>query len=140
MPSSNKYVELARSILAKSNILPPITQDCNLIVKASYGAINLDSGNNLVQSRLFELKFRVRQDKRPDIIFEDSNPELTRYVKGLSISPLILPDWVLPGQSMKGTLNNQNGVFIISNVFKNPHGINDIVGNKVTGRFVLTLT
>lgn len=139
MPSNNKYVELARNTLAKNNILQPSQLDANLIVEIPNGFITKDSGNNLVQSNLTQLKFRVRQDKRPDIIYNDSNPELTRYVKGLSIFPLILPTWVLPGQQMKGTLNKQKGYFIISNVFKNPHGINDIVGNKVTGRFILNL-
>jgi hypothetical protein len=137
MPSNNRYVELARSTLAKNNILQPYQLDANLIVKVSNGSITKNSGNNLVQSNLTQLKFRVRQDKRPDIIYQDSNPELTRYVKGLSIYPLILSEWVLPGQQMEGTLNKQKGYFIISNVFKNPHGINDIVGDKVTGRFIL---
>jgi hypothetical protein len=138
--SNSVYVNMARNALKNNNILKPYVQDCNLIVKAPSGSITLESGNNLVQSSLTELKFRVRQDKKPDIIYEDSNPELTRYVKGLSINPLILPFWVLPGLSMEGTLNGQNGSFIISNVFKNPHGINDLIGDKITGRFNLTLT
>ncbi len=134
---SNKYVELARKTLANNNILPPT--DANLFVVASYGQITANSGNNDIPSAELQLSFRVRQDKRPEIYYNDGPPELTKYVKGKAVMPYLLPAWVEPGQKYLGTLNDKNGYFIIHNVLRNPHGIHKIVGDKVLGRFVLTL-
>lgn len=133
----NQYVDLARNTLAQVNILPPT--DSNLIVTAYYGTITANSGNNLIPSQQIELQFRVRQDKKPEIYYNDAPPELTKYIKGQSVNPVLLPDWVEPGQKYKGTLNGKNGYLIIHNTVRNPHGIHTIIGDKMIGRFIFNL-
>jgi hypothetical protein len=131
----NEYVEIARNVLKNTNILTP--QDANLIVTGFYGPIDRKVNDHILPSTSIELSFRCRQDKKPEIMYNESPPELTRYIKGQSVNPILLPEWVMPGQKFKGSLNNYLGYLIIFNFSRNPHGIHDLIGDKFNGVFVL---